>query len=113
MVDLNTKRLADILEQERAALTLADFDQLSSLAQEKNRLLQALPELGLAPAALQFLAAQVDQNQKLFAAVLRGIKAAEMTISGQGNILSGSLVYGRDGKLSQMKTGVRRISQKF
>lgn len=113
MVDLIPVRLTNLLEQERIALTQADFDQLNRLGPEKGDLLSRLSRSAPGSGQLQKIADQIQRNQVLLAATLRGLRSAKLTVAGRDNVLSRSIIYGKNGEISKMETGAKSMSQKF
>ena len=87
--------LEDLLKRERAAILAGDFEKLSSLAPDKERLLNRLRVPEGHPAALEKLRRRADQNQQLLAASARGIRAAKLRLE--------ALVSGR----SELRTSTR------
>ena len=113
MVKDDITTLERLLEQERVALTDGDFDVLQRLGPDKERLLQLLPQLHGTPARMQAIANQIHRNQALLNAAMRGVKAAKMKILGRKDGDAGSIIYGRNGEVSHMKSGGKGLSQKL
>ena len=67
--------LSTLLERERTAILKGAFDDLTSLAPEKERLLLALPEQELGMTQLRRISAAVSRNQTLLAAAIDGVRS--------------------------------------
>lgn len=66
----------DLLAQERELLLRGEIDGLTKLAPRKTQLLDDLKTSDLAPALIEGMRSEFEQNQNLLRAVLEGIRAA-------------------------------------
>lgn len=68
--------LQELLIRERDALRLAQFDQITQISQEKERLANALIVTKLNQSALRGLKEESERNAKLYDAMRAGVKSA-------------------------------------
>lgn len=113
MPESQLKRLYDLLEHERMALTHADFAALTALTAEKESVLGALTEMQLPQADMQAIADQITRNQTLLAAAMKGVKSAQTTVAGLHKSGATTNVYGRNGEVSRLGSAGEVLSQKL
>lgn len=76
MPDPLITQLHHILDLEKQALISADFEPLVALMQQKEEILIALAKTKVAAVRLHPIRAQMDENQVLLAAAIKGVAAA-------------------------------------
>ena len=94
--------LERLLDEERAVILSGNFDRLQVLAPQKNDALARLPDWQLPEDRLTRLASQVNRNQTLLDASIRGIKAAQIRIESVIGAAGNLSTYDRQGQISDL-----------
>lgn len=113
MPDPVVKRLLDILDRERTALTDGDFVALEPLGLAKEQAQTVLAKRQVTPQDVELLALRTTQNQALLRAAIAGVGAARESVEMLRRAGQQSVVYGKDGKTSRLSSTVQRFSQKL
>jgi len=100
------RRLAALLEQERAALARGDLTRLEQLAARKEALLDRieggdLPETPVDRALAQQIQAGAQRNAQLFQAAIAGIRDAR-TLLARARETGRGQTYGRNGTRARL-----------
>lgn len=91
-----------LLAEERSAVIIGDFAKLTALTPKKESLLEALVATNLPARKMAELAKNIDKNQTLLSAAMRGIEAAQNRMAILEKVRTGSNVYSRNGQVTQM-----------
>lgn len=71
----DVEALLSLLDAEANALRVADFEKIDALAEEKQRLIETLPEVVMDPSCVETLRQRSDRNGRLFEATLSGLRS--------------------------------------
>lgn len=93
-----TKRLEELIDAERAALISGDFDRISELLDEKERLVGSLHDLPLDHEVLTPLSDGLRRNQELFDAALAGIRNVAARLGDLNRVRKSVETYDSTGK---------------
>lgn len=89
-----------LLAAEKTAITCGDYPALDQLAPRKSALFARLDKAVLTPVEARALAACLAQNQRLLAAAVQGIKAAQDRLAALRQVRDGLQVYDQTGQFT-------------
>ena len=101
MGDDKTVALIDLLRLERDAIRVGDFSTLIEMANQKEILLADLA--GTEPGRLAELQTMAAQNQRMLAAALRGVRAAQHRLQAILNASKGFNSYDEAGQVKPIR----------
>ena len=104
--------LFSILAEERQALLNAHYGSLPAIAAAKDQCLQALGQSLPPRAVLLAFKTQIEENQQLIKAELRGVDAARKRIAALEDVRDVLTTYDPSGKVSLMPNTQTTIEKK-
>ena len=99
-----TERLDALLNAEREALMVGDFERISSLLEQKEALVDELRSTGTTAEALTPLRTRLRRNQELFDQALAGIRNVAARLGDLNRVRKSVETYDSKGK-KQMISG--------
>jgi hypothetical protein len=98
-------QIEDLLDREHLAIMAADFDRLSRLAPEKERLFMGLSGLPSPDVAtLDRMRRIAERNQQLLASAREGIRSVTQRLAAIRSVEKTLNTYDRSGKMSSFST---------
>lgn len=91
--------LRDLLEAERSALLIGDFEGLARMLQRKEQLLAELSEIhAVEPGAMVSLSSRVQRNQELLTTAMDGIRSVAKRLDELHRVRGSLETYDERGK---------------
>lgn len=104
--------MLEVLAREREAIRKADYDILNALAEEKADTFALLMQDRTDRATLELVQKGLAVNQKLLAAAISGVKAAQARLREMQNVRQELTVYDRAGQMAPVRTARPALEKK-
>ena len=111
LVDV-VRALEEVLDVERHALRNGELKGLSQLSEVKASLLRRLEKSELRAGDLERLKLRADQNQRLLAAAIKGVKAAQRRLEMIRQAVRGLNTYDRHGHARKIESSASSLERR-
>lgn len=112
MPDAMIAKLEAVLTKEKAALLSGDFSAIDRLAPDKKSLFSKLAAHQPDASALQRIAAQLNENQKHFAAAIEGVASARARLLALQHVQETLSVYDHSGRVDLVQNHHPAVEKK-
>ncbi len=112
MRDQVVNQVLDLLDTERQALRIGDFDALNTLLDAKTQLFERLQVAAPGRRNLEVIQQKLSENQSLLSAAMQGVGAARTRLSALQNVRENLSTYDHNGQMAKLPTARPAITKK-
>lgn len=105
--------IMEVLEKERAAAIRADFEELARISIKKDKLFANLQADSIDPGSAQSVKQGLEDNQRIIAAVLAGVKSAQSFITDRADQTKKVSVYNEAGSIETVDGSEARSLERY
>lgn len=104
--------LQSLLEAEKSAILRADYDALGPISEAKENLLGQLSPRAEKASALRDIRSQIETNQALLQAAIKGVAAAKARVAALQHVRDELGIYDRSGRIAKVASRSSALEKK-